>query len=229
MKLAIMQPYFFPYLGYFQLIHAVDAFVVYDDVNFINRSWINRNYILSQGEKMRITLELFGASQNKLINQISLGSNRKKLLKSLRQSYGRAPLFAEVYPLVERILSSNETNLALFLDFSIRLVCDYLELRPKWFLSSQLQKDDSLRGKDKVLAICKELNAKHYINLPGGKVLYDQASFDTLGIKLSFIEPNLITYNQGNNEFTPYLSIIDILMFNSQQRCQNLLKEYKLV
>jgi hypothetical protein len=229
MKLAIMQPYFFPYLGYFQLIHAVDTFVVYDDVNFINRGWINRNYILSQGKKTRITLQLCGASQNKLINQLSVGNNRNKLLKTINQSYAKAPHFSDAYPLFERILTFNETNLAVSLNFGLRLICDYLEVRPRWLLSSELQKDNSLRGQDKILAICKELNAKHYINLPGGKGIYDQASFDKMGIKLSFIEPNPIIYSQGNNEFISYLSIVDVLMFNNRHQCQNLIKEYKFV
>lgn len=229
MKLAIMQPYFFPYLGYFQLIHAVDAFVVYDDVNFIKGGWINRNYILTQGEKTRITLQLLGASPNLPINRISVGENRGKLLRTLQQSYARAPFYLEAFPLLEEILGFEEPNLAVFLDFSLRRICDYLNLHPRWYLSSDLHKDNSLRGQDKVLAICKELGAEHYINVPGGRDLYDRASFEAAGTQLSFIEPGAIEYRQSGNEFVPYLSIIDVLMYNNQQQCQSLLEEYRLV
>ena len=229
MKLAIMQPYFFPYLGYFQLIHAVDTFVVYDDVNFIKGGWINRNYILSHGQKVRITLQLLGASPNRLINQISVAENRGKLLRTLQQNYARAPYLADVLPMLEEILGFEESNLAVFLDLGLRRICDYLNICPRWCRSSNLQKDNSLRGQDKILAICKELGAKHYINVPGGKILYDHASFTAADIRLSFIEPRVLEYRQSGHEFVPYLSIIDILMFNNQQQCQRLLERYKLV
>lgn len=229
MKLAIMQPYFFPYIGYFQLIHAVDTFVIYDDVNFIKGGWINRNFILSQGEKMRITLQLLGASPNQLINQVKVGDNRNKLLKTIQQSYARAPHYPEVVGLLEEVLSSEETNLAKFLDHSLRRICDYLGLQPRWFLSSNLHKDVSLRGQDKVLAICKELGANHYINMPGGMDLYDHVSFKANDIRLSFVEPRIIEYTQSEHDFVPYLSIIDLMMFNSQQQCRSMLKEYDLV
>jgi len=104
MRLAIMQPYLFPYVGYFQLIHAADAFVVYDDVNFIKGGWINRNFILAQRQKSRITLQLLGASPNVLINQVMVGNNKQKLLKSIQQSYSKAPHYASVYSLIEEII-----------------------------------------------------------------------------------------------------------------------------
>jgi len=229
MRLAIMQPYFFPYIGYFQLIHAVDAFVVYDDVNFIKGGWINRNFILSNGEKSRITLQLQGASPNVLINRVMVGNNKIKLLKSIQQSYAKAPQFAQVFPIVEAILSNDEVNLAKFLDFGLRKICAYLSLKPTWYLSSELKKDVSLKGPEKVLAICEELNAKHYINVPGGKSLYDRQSFEKLGLKLSFIEPKTIEYKQFGKEFVPNLSIIDVMMFNDKEQCSQLIQEYSLV
>ncbi|MBE0434975.1 MAG: WbqC family protein [Methylomicrobium sp.] len=228
MKLAIMQPYFFPYLGYFQLIDAVDAFVVYDDVSFIKGGWINRNFIVAQGEKSRITLQLQGASPNLPINQISIGGNRAKLLKSIGQSYAKAPQYAEVMPLLEEILSSDERNLAVFLAFSLRRICDYLQLRPHWYLSSELRKDNALRGQDKVLAICRELGATHYINVPGGRDLYDHASFESAGMRLLFLAPKTVEYSQTGTGFVPNLSIVDVMMFNSLERCRSLLKEYTL-
>jgi len=228
MKLAIMQPYLFPYLGYFQLIQAVDAFVVYDDVNYIKGGWINRNYILANGDRRLITLPLQDASPNKLINQIEVGGQHK-ILQTLRHSYGRAPYFDAVYPLIEDILMQTEKNLARFLDYQLRRLCGYLGLCPQWHISSALNKDNALRGQDKVLAICEELGATHYINVPGGKELYDPPSFAARGLKLSFIQPRAVRYRQFGKEFVPNLSIIDVMMFNDREQCARLLEEYDLV
>lgn len=229
MKLAIMQPYLFPYLGYFQLIRAVDAFVIYDDVNYIKSGWINRNYLLAQGKKMLITLPLQGASSNKLINQITLGDGRIKILKTIRQNYSTAPQFPVVFPLVEGIIMQQEKKLARFLDHGLRQICDYFGLRPWWHISSTLNKDNRLRGQEKVLAICEELGATHYINVPGGKKLYDYDAFAHKRLQLSFIQPRLVPYCQFGNDFVPNLSIIDVMMFNNQEQCRKLLEEYELV
>lgn len=229
MKLAIMQPYLLPYLGYFQLIRAVDAFVVYDDVNYIKGGWINRNFILAEGDKQLITLPLQGASPNQLINQITVGNRQNKLIETIRHRYGKAPQFSAVYALVENILKQHEENLARFLDYQLRQICDYLGLHPKWYVSSSLKKDNELRGQDKVLAICEELGATHYINVPGGKSLYDREAFASRGMQLSFVQPKAVAYRQFGNEFTPNLSIIDVMMFNDKAQCAKLLEEYELV
>lgn len=229
MKLAIMQPYLFPYLGYFQLIHAVDEFVVYDDVNFINRGWINRNNILMQGKAHLITLDMEGASQNKKINEVQVGNNRVKLLKTIRQSYAKAPQFEAVFPLIAEILEQPETNLASFLDYGLRRICDYLALHPRWHLSSALNKDNSLRGQDKIMAICEALGASRYINMPGGKELYNQENFAKKSMQLSFIQPQPVAYNQFGNPFVANLSIIDVLMFNTKDEIRaNLIGSYAL-
>lgn len=224
-----MQPYLFPYLGYFQLIGAVDAFVVYDDVNYITGGWINRNFILTQGNKQLFTLPLQGASPNQLINQIMIVDKQKKILETIRHSYGKAPLFPVVFPLVERILMQKEKNLARFLDYGLRQISNYLGLHPYWHISSVLRKDNDLRGQEKILAICEELRATHYINGPGGKELYNHDDFARRAIKLSFIHPKPVFYQQFNNEYVPNLSIIDVMMFNDQDQCGKLLKEYELV
>ena len=229
MKLAIMQPYLFPYIGYFQLIYAVDVFVVYDDVNFIKGGWINRNFILSQGKKSRITLQLQGASPNLLINQVLVGSNKVKLLKSIQQSYSKASQFSFVYPLIEDILLHEETNLAKFIDYGLRRICNYLGITPKWYLSSNLKKDSTLCGQNKVLSICAELGASQYINVPGGRDLYEREAFSKQGVKLSFIESKEIEYSQFGGVFEPNLSIIDVMMFNDRAQCSQLLEEYSLV
>lgn len=229
MKLAIMQPYLFPYIGYFQLIQAVDAFVVYDDVNYINRGWINRNNLLSNGKAELISLETIGASQNKLINQVGVGGNGKKLLKTIQHKYSKAPQFSKVMPLIEDVMLSDEKYISRFLDKSLRAVCRYLGLRPKWYLSSEIKKNNALKGADKILEICEILQATHYINPPGGKSLYDSEIFINHGIELSFIETKCVEYPQLGKEFVPYLSIIDVMMFNDVEKCSHLLKEYSLV
>lgn len=228
MKLAIMQPYLFPYLGYFKLIRAVDAFVVYDDVNYIKAGWINRNYILANGERQLITLPLQGASQNKLINQVEVGGPHK-ILQSLRHCYSNAPHFNTVYPILEDILAQTEMNLARFLDYQLRRLCDYLGLCPQWHISSALAKDNELRGQDKILSICEKLGATHYINVSGGKALYDQPSFTARGLQLSFIQPRAVSYRQFGLDFVPSLSIIDVMMLNGREQCTKLLEEYDLV
>ena len=228
MKLAIMQPYLFPYLGYFQLIQAVDSFVIYDYVNFMKGGWINRNFIIAQGKPQRITLPLQGASPNKLINQVNIENNNVKILKSIKHSYTKAPQFATVFPLIEEVLMQQENNLALFIYKGLRQICEYLDQYPKWHISSELHKDNSLQGQDKVLSICEELGATHYINSSGGKSLYEQSSFEQQDIRLSFIEPRSVVYSHFGKEFVPNLSIIDVLMFNEKEQCSKLLKEYDL-
>jgi len=229
MKLAIMQPYLFPYLGYFQLVGAVDEFVIYDDVNYINRGWINRNNILVQGEAQLITLELVGASQNRLINELSVGSNHPKLLKTIKQNYSKAPQFDGVFPLIEEVLGNPERNLAKYLDYGIKRISDYLGLHPKWHTSSALQKAKSLHGQERILAICEELKATHYINPPGGKELYDHENFLRRSMELSFIQAQSVPYRQFGQAFVPNLSIIDVMMFNDREQCAGLLEEYDLV
>jgi hypothetical protein len=228
MKLAIMQPYLFPYLGYFQLIRAVDTFVVYDDVNFIKSGWVNRNYILANGNKQLLTLPLQGASQNKRINQINI-SKQHKILKSLRQNYIKAPNFDCVYSIIEDIFDHTDDNLAGFLDYQLRRICEYLCLAPHWKISSSIVKDNDLRGQDKILSISEILGATHYINVPGGRALYDSQSFVSRGLQLSFIQQRAVNYKQFGAEFVSGLSIIDVMMFNDKAQCARLLQEFDLV
>ncbi len=228
MKLAIMQPYFFPYIGYWQLISVVDEFVIYDDVNYIKGGYINRNSILMQGQSKKITLEAIGASSNKLINQVQVGRNGAKLLKSIKQSYVKAPQFKEVFPLLEQVLSSEENNLARFVGQSIIEVSRYLGLSTKFYYSSELINDKSLMAQEKILNICHLLGTNTYINPEGGGGLYNKTDFKHEGIELMFIKPELIEYPQFGKEFVPLLSVIDVLMFNDKIEVLSLLKAFRL-
>lgn len=161
MTIAIMQPYFFPYIGYWQLINSVDAFLIYDDVNFVNRSYITRNSILSNGKAQLITLELLGASQNKLINETKIGNNKARLLKTIQFNYKKSPYFNETIILLEDILNHEEKNLAKFLGYQIEKICEHLEIDTKILYSSNIQKTINLEDKIKLLIVVKTYNQKN--------------------------------------------------------------------
>ena len=229
MKLAIMQPYLFPYIGYFQLINAVDNFVVYDDVNYIKQGWINRNRILLNGQPHYITINLNGASSFKKINEIEINFKPLKLLKTLQQYYKKAPYFNEIYALTEKVLFFEEKNLAKFTTNSLRVVCEYLNINTKFEISSQHNIDRELRGEDRVIEICKYFGAEEYINAIGGKNLYSHKRFAENNIKLYFLKTSEIVYEQFKNEFVPNLSIIDVMMFNSKEVINKMLDNYELI
>ena len=182
MKLGIMQPYFMPYIGYFQLMKAVDKYVVYDDVNYIKGGWANRNHILINGEKEMFTVTLQKASPNKLFNEIVIGDDFKKLMKTLQMNYSRAINFDQTMVLMERIISFPNKQLAVFIANSFREILSYLSVETEILMSSEIPKDNSLRGKDKIIQICEILGADTYYNAVGGKNLYDQEEFREHGI-----------------------------------------------
>lgn len=229
MKVAIMQPYFLPYIGYFQLINAVDEFVVYDDVNFIKQGWITRNNILVDKKKSNFILKVEGASSFKKIKEITLIKNNKKLIKTIEQEYKKAPYFRVVFPMIQKILSSDENNLSKFLIFSLKEIANYLQIDTVFRISSEIDKNDELKGQDKVIAICKKLKVENYINAIGGQKLYDKPIFNHNKILLNFIKTEPIYYTQFDNDFIPCLSIIDVIMFNSVEETKLLLNKYKLV
>lgn len=227
-----MQPYFLPYIGYWQLLNVVDKYVIYDDVNYINRGWINRNRILLNSKDKMITLSLKEVSQNKLIKEIELLNNekeREKLLKTISQSYKKAPFYDEVYPLIEEILNFKEINLEKFLENSIKKIIEYLEIDTTILISSEIEKDNMLKGKNKILDICKNLGASEYYNAIGGQELYSYEEFNKEGIKLKFLKSGNIEYKQFKNEFIPNLSIIDVMMFNSKEKIKEFLNNYTLI
>lgn len=230
MKLAIMQPYLFPYIGYWQLINAVNTFVIFDDVNFIKKGWINRNYILLEGKPHLFTLSLQKPSQNKLIKDTYLSeddSSKQNFLKTIETAYIKAPCFNEVFPLISDIVLFKEKNLNLYLENSLKKVSEYLGLDTNFINSSNIEKNETLKGQDKILEICRKLDAKTYINLPGGVSLYDKNLFQKHDIELKFIKTGDIKYEQFNHDLVPNLSIIDLIMFNSKKDMIELLNKYK--
>lgn len=229
MRVAIMQPYFFPYIGYWQLINSADTFVIYDDVHYIKQGYINRNSILINGEKRTITLRVNRASSYSIINSLTVGNNKSKILKSIELSYRNAPNFAQVYPLLKQSILCENNNLARYLAASISDVCRYLGISAQIVLSSELEKNNNLRGQEKVIQICALLGASSYINPIGGINLYDHPSFDKEGIELYFLKTLDMSYRQFTGNFIPNLSIIDVMMFNANEMLRNLLNRYVLI
>lgn len=232
MKVGIMQPYFLPYIGYWQLIAAVDKYVIYDDVNYIKGGWVNRNKILLNGEVKYFNVQLIGASVNKKINEIFVNNNYyivKKALRIIEAAYRKAPYYEEVQPILEAILQSKQNNLANYLGNSLKIVCEYLEIKTELIYSSSLDKNCDLKGADKVIAICKLLEATEYYNAIGGQELYTYDFFKKNRIILKFLKTGEITYYQFNNSFESNLSIIDVLMFNSKEKVCQMLEKYTLI
>jgi hypothetical protein len=228
-----MQPYFFPYIGYFQLINAVDEFVIYDNIEFTKKGWINRNRILVNGKDEFITLPLKKDSDYLNVNQRFLSDtwslDKKKILNKIVESYRKAPQFDQVYPLVEKCFNLDETNLFSFIYNSINQILQYLSISTKISISSKININHDLKSEEKVIAICKAQNALSYINPIGGISLYDKNSFEANGIKLHFHKTNDFIYTQFKNDFVPWLSILDILMFNTNEEISANLNNFNLI
>ena len=221
MRLAIMQPYFLPYVGYFQLMAAVDKFVLLDDVNFINRGWINRNRIVVNGEPYWLTLPLAKASQNRLINEIDIVDDpvwKRKMLRTVELSYRSAPFADRVLPMFGELLEDAKGVLSTFLTHHLRRVTHYIGIDVSIEPTSTIYPKEGRTGQDRILDICAREKAMSYVNLPGGRDLYDPQAFAMAGIKLLFIEPNLdaLVLQHGGQE-GPSLSILDLLMHNSAE------------
>lgn len=229
MRIAIMQPYFLPYIGYFQLMAAVNVFVIYDDVTYIKGGWIARNQLWSPGGAQRFGLQLQGRSSFLKICEITLIPEFAKLRKSIEQTYRKSPYFEHVMPVVDSILRHPDLSLGNFLTHSLGALRDYLGLTTQLVQSSTFDSAQTLRASERVIALCQQMHAQHYINLPGGKSLYRAGDFARAGLQLSFIESRPVQYRQFGRDFIPHLSMLDVLMFNSVEQCQDLLAQYDLV
>lgn len=229
MIVGIMQPYFMPYIGYYQLINSVDKFVILDDVNFIKRGWTNRNYILSNGQKFRFTLPLQKQSQNRLFNEILVQNEFHHFLQTLRHSYCRAPYYREASDIINNAILSSD-NFCDMTVTSIREVMNYLSINTEILISSKLDKNNNLRGEERIINICKCLNASTYINPIGGKDLYNKQRFSSECIELRFLQPGFTPYPQiKSSEFVPGLSIIDLLMNCDRASITDMLHNYTLI
>lgn len=232
MTLSIMQPYLFPYIGYFQLMQEADKFVVYDDVNFINRGWVNRNRLLINAREFLFSVPLKDASQFKKINEVLIDDSqrwREKLLKTITQGYKKAPYFEDVFPLVSKVVQTHTQQLSELLFCNLALIVNYLELPVQLVESSSIYQNQHLKAQERILDICIKEKASQYVNAIGGKELYDKEAFSNQGIILHFQQSEKVTYQQFGNDFVPWLSIIDVLMFNSKEQTKALMSAYTLV
>lgn len=235
MKLAIMQPYFLPYIGYFQLINAVDKFVIYDNIEFTKKGWINRNRILVNSKDEYITLPLKKASDflhiyQRMLSDDFFSSEKEKLLRKIKETYRKAPFFKSTHELIEDIFSFENKNLFYFVFNSIEVICKYLEIKTEFIVSSTIPINHTLKSEEKVLAICEQLHTDCYINPIGGTALYSKENFKQKDILLLFLKAKPINYVQnGASEFVPLLSILDVMMFNSKDFITEKLNFYELI
>ncbi len=225
-----MQPYFLPYIGYFQLIKAVDTFVVYDNVQYQKKSWINRNRYLLDGKDAIFSIALKKDSTYFNINDryLSDGFDRNKLLNQFSYAYRKAPYFKETFGVFKEIVNYEKINLADYIHYSIISICTHIGITAKIVRSSNINVDHSLKSANKVIAICQAFDTKTYINAMGGIKLYSKELFAEKGIELKFIKTRPIAYKQFDNDFVPWLSIIDVLMFNSLETVRQFLNCYEL-
>ena len=229
MVIGIMQPYFFPYIGYWQLMYAVDEYLIVDDVNYMKNGYINRNRILVNGEPFNFGFPVRKASQNKLICEHETGIDEatvEKLLATLKSSYAKAPNFDDVYAHVKEVL-----EFGLKEEGRNRLTAKKLGIKtPIYRTSIDVPLDGEYRRENLVLAYCRKRNADEYINAIGGTKLYFQNFFRENGVGLKFIHTNEdISYKQNREVFVPNLSIIDVMMYCSPEQIEELLGAYTLI
>lgn len=232
MKLAIMQPYFLPYVGYFQLMGMVDEFVVYDNIKYTKKGWINRNRMLQNGQDLMFSVPLKNDSDALHVCQREVAEcfDRNKLLNQFHGAYQRAPYFEQTFSLLRQVVQCPEINLFRFLHHSIVRTCAHLGIATKITVSSVIDIDHTLKSVDKVLAICEALGASTYVNSIGGVDLYSKDVFRRRGIELQFIQSKSFEYSQFGEEFVPWLSVIDVLMFNPLDDVRTAIaKNYELI
>jgi hypothetical protein len=222
-----------PYIGYFQLVNAVDKFVFYDDVQYIKGGRINRNRILINGEAKYINVPQIGASSNKLINEVGVDQRKKdytNFLKTIEINYKRALFFDETFQLLKNVIERSYDNISEIAIESVKMCAEYLDLNTQFYVSSvAYPQTKGLERAERLKTICKDLGTNTYINAIGGQQLYSKEEFEKVNIDLKFIKTKPIQYKQFENDFVPWLSIIDVLMFNSPEEIQSMLNKYDLV
>jgi len=234
MRIGIMQPYFFPYLGYFQLINYVDKWIVFDTPQYIRKGWVNRNRVLKQNGGVKyVGITVAKASRETPINRILVSDQhwRKQIINDLDYyKIVRAPYYAQVVDFLNGTFRLQDDRLSIFLTRFLADCCAYLGLEFKYEVFSQMELSLSniTDPGDWAYEISKSLKADEYINPPGGKEIFEERKFFEAGIALRFLEPILVPYDQKSTTFEPGLSIIDVMMFNSQEQIRKMLTEYRL-
>ncbi|HIE4215328.1 TPA: WbqC family protein [Proteus mirabilis] len=230
MRLAVMQPYLFPYIGYYQLAYYADKFIFYDDVNYIKGGYINRNNILTKNGLQMFTLPVNKASSFKKINELYFQDNTKKILTSIYQNYSKTAYFHSIFPIIENVLTNNNRNVANITSLSIIKIFEYLSLKFNYTFSSDQNYNRTYNAQEKIYELCKINDAQEYINPIGGKSLYNKDEFKKRNIKLNFLEPVLSPYTQINSSnFVSNASVIDILMNCNKDEIINQFNNFKII
>jgi hypothetical protein len=230
---GIMQPYLFPYLGYFQLIRECDVFVWLDDVQYIKRGWINKNRILLGGNAHEFVFSVRKGAQKLSINERwyseSFPDEAGKLLKTLHMAYHKAPLYEPGRELITRLLSTDERNVSEFNCGTLEALCAHLGITPEFTRSSRISGVSGLRGEERIMGIVKALDGDRYVNAIGGTSLYSYDQFARAGLTLKFLKSGDGRYAQFGAAFVPHLSIVDVLMFTDSASLSRLLTDYRLL
>lgn len=232
MIVAIMQPYFFPYIGYFQLMKAVDCFVFYDDAQYMKGGWVNRNRILQDGAAAWWTFPIDRDDYRLPIHQRRYARSPariRSLLGKLDGAYRDAPHAASTLALAATYFDGEQTMVSTFNQAHLADIARRLGIRCKFLVSSQLEQDRALTGEARVVDLCRRLGATRYLNAIGGTALYDAATFARAGIELGFVQPALTDYPQLGRPHVPLLSIIDVLMFNPIEQVRAMLDRHAIV
>lgn len=228
-----MQPYFMPYIGYFQLIRAVDKFIIYDDVNYIKQGWINRNNILLNNKSHLFSLPLKDASSFKKINEIEINEIlfskwKNKFFKTI-EAYKKAPFYESIKHILEEIMTFEQGKISDLIYRSLVEISKYIGIQTIIEKSSSIYENSELPRAERLIDICKKEKANTYINPLGGQELYDKKYFSDYNIDLFFIKTNKVEYVQFSETFVPWLSIIDVMMFNSPDEINKMLNLYELI
>lgn len=235
MRIAIMQPYFFPYLGYFQLIHAVDTFIYLDDVAFIKKGWIHRNRLYFNKKTYLFSIPIKNISQHKSIRETTVSDPefshwKKKFFSSLCSFYKKQPYFNEGFEIVNSVFETPFNSIAELAINSIKITCDAVGLNIPRKCSSEIETIHGIKKENLIIEICRIYNCDVYVNPPGGVLLYRKEMFAKHGISLRFIQPNLQAYPAENRDFVPGLSVLDALMCCGKRYTRDyLLSGYTLV
>lgn len=236
MRIAIMQPYFFPYLGYISLIKHTDQFILFDTVQFIRHGWIERNRVLKPDEGWQyIQVPLHKFSRDTLIKDVKINNTSnwsKKILAQIAHYKKKAPFYYKTVEVLQGIFNESYDDMVSFNSVALKEVCNYLEIDIHIDVFSQMELlIKQVNAPDEwALNICKELgNVSEYWNPPGGQDFFDKKKYDNANIDLKFHSLNLSEYNQKNNEFVSGLSIIDVMMFNSKEEINKMLDNYMLL
>ncbi len=234
MKLGIMQPYFFPYIGYFQLINAVDKFILFDVVQFIRHGWIERNRILKQNNDwLYVKVPLNKPKRETKINDLTIRTEdwKNKIIAQLQVYKKRAPYFNSVLSIISESIAYKTDSIVKLNEHIINKINGYLKIETPVFVFSEMDlKIEQVNDAGEwALNISKAINANTYINPIGGQEIFDREKFERNKIELKFLQTGGIIYNQFNESFIPHLSIIDVMMFNSAEEIRKMLTNYKLI